>query len=161
MWDSNPHPKRDWCINIVYLFEHILSTYFELTQLESLWRNRLARQTVNLKVGGSSPPRDECFCLFVLLHHLKEERKRDKKKTLTFIWGDKKNTPNVGLEPTTPRLRVSCSTDWASRDEYAQVKVSSHLYKTTTNSFWKRPYYSINAHEILNSFFFKPDTCSP
>ena len=24
-------------------------------------------------------------------------------------------TPNVGLEPTTPRLRVSCSTDWASR----------------------------------------------
>ena len=61
MWDSNPHPKRDWCINIVYLFEHILLTYFELTQLESLWRNRLARQTVNLKVGGSSPPRDEYF----------------------------------------------------------------------------------------------------
>ena len=25
------------------------------------------------------------------------------------------DTPNVGLEPTTPRLRVSCSTDWASR----------------------------------------------
>ena len=31
--------------------------------LESLWRNRLARQTVNLKVGGSSPPRDGYFCL--------------------------------------------------------------------------------------------------
>ena len=28
----------------------------------SLWRNRLARQTVNLKVGGSSPPRDDFFC---------------------------------------------------------------------------------------------------
>ena len=29
---------------------------------------------------------------------------------------EKKNyTPNVGLEPTTLRLRVSCSTDWASR----------------------------------------------
>ena len=27
----------------------------------------------------------------------------------------KKVTPNVGLEPTTLRLRVSCSTDWASR----------------------------------------------
>ena len=26
-----------------------------------------------------------------------------------------KTTPNVGLEPTTLRLRVSCSTDWASR----------------------------------------------
>src|SRR4029434_6528217 len=24
-------------------------------------------------------------------------------------------TPNVGLDPTTLRLRVSCSTDWASR----------------------------------------------
>ena len=28
---------------------------------------------------------------------------------------DAKITPNVGLEPTTLRLRVSCSTDWASR----------------------------------------------
>ena len=27
----------------------------------------------------------------------------------------KKIAPNVGLEPTTLRLRVSCSTDWASR----------------------------------------------
>ena len=27
----------------------------------------------------------------------------------------KKWSPNVGLEPTTLRLRVSCSTDWASR----------------------------------------------
>ena len=26
-----------------------------------------------------------------------------------------KSAPNVGLEPTTLRLRVSCSTDWASR----------------------------------------------
>ena len=27
----------------------------------------------------------------------------------------KTSSPNVGLEPTTLRLRVSCSTDWASR----------------------------------------------
>ena len=27
----------------------------------SLWRNRLARSTVNRKVGGSSPPRDDFF----------------------------------------------------------------------------------------------------
>ena len=27
-------------------------------------------------------------------------------------------SPNVGLEPTTLRLRVSCSTDWASRATY-------------------------------------------
>ena len=31
----------------------------------------------------------------------------------------KKSAPNVGLEPTTLRLRVSCSTDWASRARYA------------------------------------------
>ena len=28
---------------------------------KSLWRNRLARSAVNRKVGGSSPPRDDCF----------------------------------------------------------------------------------------------------
>ena len=31
----------------------------------SLWRNRLARSTVNRKVGGSSPPKDGA-CFFVL-----------------------------------------------------------------------------------------------
>ena len=30
-------------------------------------------------------------------------------------FGQKGESPNVGLEPTTLRLRVSCSTDWASR----------------------------------------------
>ena len=30
-----------------------------------------------------------------------------------YTW--EKVAPNVGLEPTTLRLRVSCSTDWASR----------------------------------------------
>ena len=29
------------------------------TSVLSLWRNRLARSTVNRKVGGSSPPRDD------------------------------------------------------------------------------------------------------
>ncbi|KFD65635.1 hypothetical protein M514_20659 [Trichuris suis] len=28
--------------------------------MSSLWRNRLARSAVNRKVGGSSPPRDDC-----------------------------------------------------------------------------------------------------
>ena len=31
---------------------------------------------------------------------------------------DKNVAPNVGLKPTTLRLRVSCSTDWASRAGY-------------------------------------------
>lgn len=32
-----------------------------------------------------------------------------------FLFYKKRCAPNVGLEPTTLRLRVSCSTDWASR----------------------------------------------
>ena len=34
-----------------------------------------------------------------------------------FRWEQNRKikSPNVGLEPTTPRLRVSCSTDWASQ----------------------------------------------
>ena len=32
----------------------------------SSWRNRLARSTVNRKVGGSSPPEDDCFAFW---HH--------------------------------------------------------------------------------------------
>ena len=32
-----------------------------------------------------------------------------------YLLKQKKLSPNVGLEPTTLRLRVSCSTDWASR----------------------------------------------
>ena len=33
-------------------------------------------------------------------------------------WLAQKTSPNVGLEPTTLRLRVWCSTDWASRALY-------------------------------------------
>ncbi len=36
------------------------------SDIESLWRNRLARSAVNRKVGGSNPPRDEFF-LFLFL----------------------------------------------------------------------------------------------
>ena len=43
-----------------------------------------------------------------------------------------KTTPNVGLEPTTLRLRVSCSTDWASRALMESVEV--YVY-TTKASF--------------------------
>ncbi len=34
-----------------------------MSQIQSLWRNWLARSAVNRKVGGSSPPRDvDIFC---------------------------------------------------------------------------------------------------
>ena len=48
-WDKNRHKA------------HILG-------MLSLWRNRLARSAVNRKVGGSSPPRDGCFCKETLIH---------------------------------------------------------------------------------------------
>ena len=61
----------------------------------SLWRNRLARQTVNLKVGGSSPPRDVHFfapwnyCLIALsVHSLSSFREEEKGwKRILPTWG--------------------------------------------------------------------------
>ena len=44
--------------------------------------------------------------------------------TTCFVLRLKKDAPNVGLEPTTLRLRVSCSTDWASRAVFAQHRDS-------------------------------------
>ena len=55
----------------------------------------------NLKAKGSSPLSGDIF--FINRTFLKK------------IKNYKKWSPNVGLEPTTLRLRVSCSTDWASR----------------------------------------------
>ena len=49
---------------------------------------------------------------------------------IKLMWHfDKQNvSPNVGLEPTTLRLRVSCSTDWASRAvQLNWQKISSWL----------------------------------
>ena len=43
----------------------------------------------------------------------------------------KETSPNVGLEPTTLRLRVSCSTDWASRA----------LLDSSLNGFQVKPMY--------------------
>ncbi len=48
---------------------------------QSLWRNRLARSTVNRKVGGSSPPRDADFFLYISRFHSSSytTQKNDKK----------------------------------------------------------------------------------
>ena len=42
----------------------------------------------------------------------------------------KKISPNVGLEPTTLRLRVWCSTDWASRDLWEGTLVCLNHWDT-------------------------------
>ncbi len=39
----------------------------------------------------------------------------------------KRRSPNVGLEPTTLRLRVSCSTDWASRAICGEFPLMTHF----------------------------------
>ena len=59
---------------------------------------------------------------------LRNKNIKNEKKVKTKIKNMKKNTPNVGLEPTTPRLRVSCSTDWASRDEYTNGAVHTYIF---------------------------------
>ena len=45
----------------------------KLSNIPSLWRNRLARSAVNRKVGGSSPPRDERILFFITLFCAKIE----------------------------------------------------------------------------------------
>ena len=47
-----------------------------------------------------------------------------KKKEFKVLENKTYSAPNVGLEPTTLRLRVSCSTDWAS-----QAYFPSHILK--------------------------------
>ena len=39
----------------------VFARWAPLSSGQSLWRNRLARSTVNRKVGGSSPPEDVIF----------------------------------------------------------------------------------------------------
>ena len=57
-------------------------------------------------------------------------------------WWKKNYTPNVGLEPTTLRLRVSCSTDWASRaggDMCPWLSTSQHRWDREENvQDWKQ-----------------------
>ena len=45
---------------------------------------------------------------------------------MIYFFG-KSLSPNVGLEPTTLRLRVSCSTDWASRAVGSATKQKQYL----------------------------------
>ena len=47
-----------------------------------------------------------------------------------------KSAPNVGLEPTTLRLRVSCSTDWASRAVSMHARNAICLQLTSKTFFW-------------------------
>ena len=78
-----------------------------------LWRNRLARSAVNRKVGGSSPPRGAGTFVhrtdFVL--HILQDWLQVTLPDCCHKFDMQKCSPNVGLEPTTLRLRVSCSTD--------------------------------------------------
>ena len=54
--------------------------------------------------------------------YIKKKQRKNKTKIVT---------PNVGLEPTTPRLRVSCSTDWASRAVLNTLRHRSNLVTWT------------------------------
>ena len=72
---------------------------------------------------ASFPPRRSVKCIYLIW------------ELLTFILLDEKisekvRSPNVGLEPTTLRLRVSCSTNWASRDVMLFINLFlKHFFK--------------------------------
>ena len=61
-------------------------------------------------------------------------------------------SPNVGLEPTTPRLSVSCSTDGASRDNY---KKSIHFCVVICSYIYLR-----FKHAVLDTYFSNMDRLS-
>ena len=80
-----------------------------------------------------------------------------------------KIAPNVGLEPTTLRLRVSCSTDWASRagifrqwkyfdtdrnlTEYFQTcGIIKHEMSTRSEYFQILFHCSISSNDVLGDF---------
>ncbi len=61
----------------------------------------------------------------------------------------KSKSPNVGLEPTTPRLRVSCSTDWASRATNAGWHTLGPRFWTFIEGL-RGPFIHWNANEIFH-----------
>ena len=68
------------------------------------WRNWLARSTVNRKVGGSSPPGSEEFCISVLF----EIRMRNSKflvDNCAFIWQGTDTQEFLGSRPSTDNFR--------------------------------------------------------
>ena len=63
-------------------------------------------------------------------------------------------SPNVGLEPTTLRLRVSCSTDWASR-------AAQWPHPTFSLSFQKPSCYITNKNLMGSSGIWTRDLSHP
>ena len=92
-----------------------------------------------------------------------------------FYWENftKDWSPNVGLEPTTLRLRVSCSTNWASRDDMLTVclflkmfsKLNTWYFKLLLNQLichlclheipWFADYYCPTLSNITPTYFSK------
>ena len=68
--------------------------------------------------------------------------------------------PNVGLEPTTLRLRVSCSTDWASRARWWVCKFSIGLPSSSDRcdawEKWIDNFDQTKAHSSFREALFKP-----
>ena len=133
----------------------IMSTTSRLAQL-------VEHETLNLRVVGSSPTLGDQFIL-EFSHPVNRETYiilvTFNAFLNTFIPSfchinrfysenfRKKWSPNVGLEPTTLRLRVSCSTNWASRDMVIFVNLFlNKFFKATGSSMVKcdtlKPYYN-------------------
>ena len=83
------------------------------------------------------------------------------------------SSPNVGLEPTTPRLRVSCSTDWASRAckwmifDFWNSKTNNCSSDSYRREYWKKKRnhlgssseFKMNNHSFCRSHKIQPIIC--
>ena len=78
------------------------------------------------EVPGSTPGQPRFFYTQIV-ENISKQKKYLRFWTIQNVDTKKniKTSPNVGLEPTTLRLRVSCSTDWASRATNSTAEVSN------------------------------------
>ena len=56
----------------------------------------------------------------------------------------------MGLEPTTLRLRVSCSTNWASRDATLTLKLFLIIFSKLNTQYFKLLFYQLESHLCLH-----------
>ena len=80
-----------------------------------------------------------------------------------FYWENftKDWSPNVGLEPTTLRLRVSCSTNWASRDDMLTVCLFLKMFSKLNTWYFKLLLNQLICHLCLHEILWFVDYYCP
>ncbi len=65
--------------------------------------------------------------------------------------------PNVGLESTALRLRVSCSTDWASGDAVGTSTTAIHFAFVYISVAYKIRFCKLQCYKVINLIVNKPN----